>query len=111
MFNVGGPEVLVILLVALVVLGPKELPKAIRTVSNLMAELRKVSSGFQAEVQKVIEPIQTTAREATRVDQEPAAPPASAASAPDPGDDRATPFAAPDATAPAGDAGAEPVRD
>lgn len=65
MFNVGGPEVMIILLVALVVLGPQQLPKAIRSVSNVMNELRKVSSGFQNEVQKMMDvgPTDTTGRE------------------------------------------------
>lgn len=50
MFNVGGPEVLVIFLVALIVLGPAQLPKAARQVGNVMSEIRKVSSGFQREL-------------------------------------------------------------
>lgn len=50
MFNVGGPEVLVILLVALIVLGPHQLPKAARQVGQVMAEIRKVSAGFQREL-------------------------------------------------------------
>ncbi len=57
MFNVGGPEILVILLVALVILGPEQLPKAMRTFGNVMAEIRKVSGGFQAEMRKAIESI------------------------------------------------------
>ncbi|MEZ5178926.1 MAG: twin-arginine translocase TatA/TatE family subunit [Acidimicrobiales bacterium] len=57
MFNVGGPEVVVILLVLLVVLGPDQLPKAMRTFGNVMAEIRKVSGGFQAEMRKAIESI------------------------------------------------------
>jgi Tat protein translocase TatB subunit len=48
MFNVGGPELMVVLLVALIVLGPQQLPKAIRSVTSVMNELRKVSSGFQS---------------------------------------------------------------
>ena len=65
MFNVGGPEVMVILLVALIVLGPQQLPKAIRSVTNIMNELRKVSSGFQSEMQKVMDigATDTTGRE------------------------------------------------
>ncbi|MCU1352810.1 MAG: tatB [Acidimicrobiales bacterium] len=55
MFNVGGPEVLVILLVALVVLGPQQLPKAVRSFGTMMAELRKISGGFQAELQNALE--------------------------------------------------------
>lgn len=57
MFNVGGPEILVILLVALVILGPEQLPKAMRTFGNVMAEVRKVSGGFQAEMRKAIDSI------------------------------------------------------
>lgn len=64
MFNVGGPEVLVILLVALVVLGPQQLPKAVRSVGNVMAELRRMSNGFQEEIRSAIDmPIEADARE------------------------------------------------
>ena len=54
MFNVGGPEIMVIILVALVVLGPEQLPKAMRTFGNVMGEIRKVSSGFQAEMRSAM---------------------------------------------------------
>ena len=62
MFNVGGPEILVILLVALIVLGPEQLPKAMRTFGNVMGEIRKVSSGFQAEMRSAMDTIDTTAK-------------------------------------------------
>ena len=55
MFNVGGPEVLVILLVALIVLGPQQLPKAVRSVGNVMSELRRMSSGFQDEIRSAMD--------------------------------------------------------
>lgn len=64
MFNVGGPEILVIILVALVVLGPEQLPKAMRTFGNVMGEIRKVSSGFQAEMRNAMDTIETTAKPA-----------------------------------------------
>lgn len=51
MFNVGGQEFLVILLVALVVLGPTRLPDALRQVGKFVGEARKLSSNFQNEVQ------------------------------------------------------------
>ena len=61
MFNVGGPEVLIILVVALVVLGPTKLPEAARQVGKAMAEFRRVSSGFQAELRDALaEPVDTT---------------------------------------------------
>ena len=50
MFNVGGPEVLVILLVALIALGPAQLPEAARKVGKAMNEVRKVSTNFQREL-------------------------------------------------------------
>jgi sec-independent protein translocase protein TatB len=57
-FNTSGTELLVILLVALIVLGPEKLPEAARKVGNVMRELRRMSSGFQAEVRDALaEPI------------------------------------------------------
>ncbi len=55
MFNVGGGEVLVILLVALIVLGPDKLPETARKIGNVMGEVRRMSAGFQNEMRAVIE--------------------------------------------------------
>lgn len=55
MFNVGGGEILVIALIALIVLGPQRLPDAARQVGKVMGELRRVSSGFQNEVRGALE--------------------------------------------------------
>jgi sec-independent protein translocase protein TatB len=49
-FNVGGPEVLVILLLALIVLGPSRLPDAARQLGRARAEIRRLSTGFQDEI-------------------------------------------------------------
>ena len=57
MFNVGTPELLVILLVALIILGPQRLPEAARQVGRAMSELRRLSSGFQAEMRDAMEPL------------------------------------------------------
>lgn len=61
MFNVGGPEILVVLLVALVVLGPDQLPKAMRTFGNAMAQVRKLSNGFQDEMRSAMNTLDVTA--------------------------------------------------
>ncbi len=50
MFNLSGMEVLVILVLALVVLGPDKLPEAARKVGRAMHEVRRMTSGFQAEL-------------------------------------------------------------
>ncbi|MEX2659684.1 MAG: Sec-independent protein translocase protein TatB [Acidimicrobiales bacterium] len=58
MFNVGTPELLVILLVALIVLGPNKLPDAARQVGRFMGEFRRMSSGFQSELRDAMkEPV------------------------------------------------------
>jgi Tat protein translocase TatB subunit len=56
-FNVGTPELLVILLVALIVLGPQRLPDAARQVGKAMAELRRLSAGFQAEMRDAMDTV------------------------------------------------------
>ncbi len=50
MFNVGSGEFLVILLLALVVLGPTRLPDALRQVGKFIGEAKKLSTNFQNEV-------------------------------------------------------------
>ncbi len=47
MFGIGSFEILVILLVALLVLGPKKLPKLAHTLGRAMNEFRRVSTDFQ----------------------------------------------------------------
>lgn len=46
---------MVILLLALVVLGPEKLPGAIRQVGRIYSELRKISNGFQKEFTSAIQ--------------------------------------------------------
>jgi sec-independent protein translocase protein TatB len=48
--NIGGPEIIVVLIIALLVLGPNRLPQAARQMGKAMAEFRKVTGGLQAEV-------------------------------------------------------------
>lgn len=55
MFNVGGGEVLVILLVALLVLGPDKLPEAARNAGKMMRQIRQLSSGFQQEIRQALD--------------------------------------------------------
>ncbi|MEH6727199.1 MAG: Sec-independent protein translocase protein TatB, partial [Hyphomicrobiales bacterium] len=48
MFDLGWPELMLIMLVALVVIGPKELPNAIRTVMGIVRKLRGAAREFQS---------------------------------------------------------------
>ena len=55
MGSIGAPEILVILVVALLVLGPNRLPEAARQVGRAMAEMKRISAGFQAEMRDAIQ--------------------------------------------------------
>ena len=54
MGNLGGQEILVILLVGLIVLGPTKLPAAIRQAGRFAAETRRVAAGFKREFQEAL---------------------------------------------------------
>ncbi|MGA7486135.1 MAG: Sec-independent protein translocase protein TatB, partial [Xanthobacteraceae bacterium] len=49
MFDVGWSELLLIGIVALIVIGPKELPGALRTLGQWMGKLRRMASEFQGQ--------------------------------------------------------------
>mgnify|MGYP001161140701 FL=1 len=55
MGNLGGSEVLVILLVGLLVLGPARLPEVTRQIGRVLREVRRVSTGFQEELRAAVE--------------------------------------------------------
>lgn len=55
MGNLGGQEILVILLVGLIVLGPTKLPAAIRQAGRFAAETRRVAAGFKREFQEALD--------------------------------------------------------
>jgi sec-independent protein translocase protein TatB len=67
MFNVTGGELFMILLVALIVLGPERLPSAARRVGQVMGQLRDLSEGFKREVSQALDdPGEPIVKPATR---------------------------------------------
>lgn len=82
--SLGPAEILVILVVALLVLGPNRLPQAGRQVGRALAEVRRWSSSIKDEIRDVIE-------------SEPDPPPVPA----DPGQAKITGDPVPQATSPA----------
>lgn len=54
MFDIGWPEIVVILIVAIVVIGPRDLPKAFYTVGKWVRAARRVTSDFQRHVDDMV---------------------------------------------------------
>src|SRR5581483_2956962 len=54
MFDISWGEFLLIGIVALIVIGPKELPAVLRTVGQWVTKLRRMASEFQGQFQEAI---------------------------------------------------------
>ena len=54
MFDIGWSELVVIAVVALIAIGPKELPAVLRTVGQYMGKIRRMASEFQGQFQEAM---------------------------------------------------------
>jgi len=54
MFDIGWGEFLVIGIVALIVIGPKELPGVLRSVGQGISKIRRMASEFQGQFQEAM---------------------------------------------------------
>jgi len=54
MFDIGWPELMVIAVVALVAIGPKDLPFALRTIGRFVAKARTMARDFQTHVDDMV---------------------------------------------------------
>ena len=54
MFDIGIGELLVIIIVAVVVIGPKDLPLAMRTAGRWIGKMRRVSSHFRSGIDTMV---------------------------------------------------------
>src|SRR5712691_495713 len=52
--SLGGPEILLIFIVALIVFGPKRLPEMGRKVGELLRELRRTTGEFRSNIEREI---------------------------------------------------------
>jgi Tat protein translocase TatB subunit len=84
MFGIGTPELLVILIVALIVLGPKRLPEVARALGKGLAELRRATSGLSDELQNARIMLEQETQAALRKSLAPATPPPPVAATPAP---------------------------
>ena len=70
----GGPELVLILVLALIVFGPRRLPEIGKSMGRLLAEFRKASTDFQRTIEDEVE-----AEKYKAVPEAPVAPPPSTA--------------------------------
>lgn len=68
MFGLGTSEILVILLVALLVLGPQKLPGIARTLGKTLGEFRRVSTEFQRTLNAEVEMVELEKNKNTATD-------------------------------------------
>lgn len=54
MFDIGADELLLTAVVAIVVIGPKDMPRALRTAGRWVAKMRRMSSAFRSGIENVI---------------------------------------------------------
>lgn len=54
MFDIGWSELMLIGIVALIVIGPKELPAVLRTVGRTVTRLRRMAGEFQGQFQEAL---------------------------------------------------------
>ncbi len=51
MFGIGMPELIIILVLALIVIGPKKLPEMARSLGKGLAEFKRASNDFRQSVE------------------------------------------------------------
>jgi sec-independent protein translocase protein TatB len=54
MFDVGASEMLMIVIVAVVVIGPKDMPMALRTAGRWIGKMRRLSGHFRAGLDAMV---------------------------------------------------------
>jgi sec-independent protein translocase protein TatB len=54
MFDIGASELLLIVIVAIVVIGPKDLPRAMRLAGQWIAKVRRISGHFRSGIETMI---------------------------------------------------------
>lgn len=54
MFDIGADELLLTAVVAVIVIGPKDLPRALRVAGRWVAKLRRMSNAFRSGIENVI---------------------------------------------------------
>lgn len=62
MFGIGTTELLIIVVLALILLGPKKLPQLARSLGRSVNELRRVADELRESVEEEMEPLKEELR-------------------------------------------------
>lgn len=54
MFDIGASELLVIVIVAILVIGPKDMPRAVRAAGKWIGKMRRMSNHFRAGIDEMV---------------------------------------------------------
>ncbi|MBX7539989.1 Sec-independent protein translocase protein TatB [Qipengyuania sphaerica] len=54
MFDIGAAELLVVVIVAILVIGPKDMPKAMRHAGRWIGKLRRMSAHFRSGIDEMV---------------------------------------------------------
>ncbi len=71
MFGIGMPELILILAVALIVLGPKRLPEIARALGKGLAEFRRTTDELKEEFREVEEEIENPSSSTASAEESP----------------------------------------
>jgi sec-independent protein translocase protein TatA len=64
--NIGFPEMILLVVLALILFGPKKLPEIARTVGKFVAEFKKASNEFQGQIHEEIRKLELEEADPTK---------------------------------------------
>lgn len=73
MFNIGIPELVLILIIALIVFGPGKLPKVGKALGDGLSEFKKAASGLTSDVSEATSDDESSDEAKKAADEEPKA--------------------------------------
>jgi Tat protein translocase TatB subunit len=105
--TLGGPELFLIFVVALIVFGPRKLPEIGKSLGKMMAEFRRASNEFRSTIESEVEAEKI--RESMRIEPPKVEPVKAEAAAQTPAPSEAAPGASPAPDAGSSEAGPSPA--